>query len=360
VFKIRVIIFAEGPTTLTMRILPLMRFLEGQGFNCKLVPEVNWRAKAGTSVGNFLSIFITHSPAEYIKTLVDCPDIVISSKTSNPQMYLLESLLKQKNIKFLFDITDATYLYNSCFFGIPMRPHSDNIEQVIQKADSVTTNGHYLQNYTLNYNKNSFLVHDPVDCQIFYPRPKPSRNCITLGWEGNPTAHLENLILLINPLERICNEFKVKLKIVAYLGDQRVKKMFEKLEPLIEIDYGSPYWLTVSDFAQAISEFDVLLAPIQKTPWYEGKSALRVGIGMATGVPVVASPVGEQKYVIRHGFNGFLAKDEDDWYKYLKLLIENKTLRTLIGSNGRATAEKELSTLICGKKLADILYRMCP
>jgi glycosyltransferase involved in cell wall biosynthesis len=355
-----VLIFGEGPTTLSMRILPLMRFLEGQGFNCKLVPEVNWHAIAGNGVGNILSLFITHSPAEYIKALADCPDIVIASKTSNPQMYMLQKLLKQKNIKFLFDITDATYLYNSCFFGIPIRPHSDNIERVIQQADSVTANGHYLQNYSLNYNKNSFLVHDPVDCQAFYPKLKGTSNCITLGWEGNPTAHHENLTLLVNPLDRICNEFKVKFKIVSYLGDQRVKKMFEKLEVHMEIDYGYRSWLPMADFAKAMSGFDIFLAPIQNTPWFKGKSALRVGIGMAMGIPVVASPVGEQRYIIRHGFNGFLAKDEDDWYKYLKLLIENKTLRTSIGSNGRATAEKELSTPICGKKLAEILSQICP
>jgi glycosyltransferase involved in cell wall biosynthesis len=342
-----------------MRILPLMKFLEDHGFNCKLVPEVNWRATAGNSVGNILSILITHSPTEYIKTLADCPDIVIVSKTSNPQMYMFEKLLKQKNIKFLFDITDATYLYSSCIFGIPMRPHSDNIERVMQNADSVTANGHYLQNYSLNYNKNSFIVHDPVDCLTFYPKLKERSSCITLGWEGNPTAHYENLTLLINPLERISDEFKVKFKIVSYLGDQRIKKMFEKLTTHMEIDYGSMFWLSLADFAQALSEFDILLAPIQKTPWFEGKSALRVGIGMAMGIPVVASPVGEQKYVIRHGVNGFLAKDEDDWYKYLKLLIENRAIRASIGSNGRATAEKELSTPICGRKLAEILSQIC-
>jgi glycosyltransferase involved in cell wall biosynthesis len=41
---------------------------------------------------------------------------------------------------------------------------------------------------------------------------------------------------------------------------------------------------------------------------------------MALGIPVVASPVGEKKHVIRHGINGFLAGTEEDWYQYLRYL----------------------------------------
>jgi glycosyltransferase involved in cell wall biosynthesis len=73
------------------------------------------------------------------------------------------------------------------------------------------------------------------------------------------------------------------------------------------------------------------------------------------GIPVIASPVGEQKYVIKSGINGFLASTEEDWYKYLKLLIEDAHLRNVIGRSGRETAENSLSSVVSGKNLFEII-----
>lgn len=119
---------------------------------------------------------------------------------------------------------------------------------------------------------------------------------------------------------------------------------------------GKPDMSSVFDVCQKISETRGGTA--SKNLWYEGKSALRVGIGMAMGIPVVASSIGEQKYVVKHGVNGFLAKNEEGWYQYLKMLIENDDLRERMGKHGRETAEKELSLNVNGRKLCQILTRL--
>ena len=36
---------------------------------------------------------------------------------------------------------------------------------------------------------------------------------------------------------------------------------------------------------------------------------------MAAGIPVIASPIGENKIIIENNINGFLAKDNNDWFK---------------------------------------------
>ena len=131
--------------------------------------------------------------------------------------------------------------------------------------------------------------------------------------------------------------------------------MFDELERVMDIDYGSNQWVPIEKLPELLSDFDIMVAPLQKTAWYEGKSALRAGLGMAMGIPVVASHVGEQKYVLRHGVNGFLAKNEGEWYTYLKLLIENASMRASIGLRGRETVKKELSLSVCGRNLLKIL-----
>jgi glycosyltransferase involved in cell wall biosynthesis len=194
-----------------------------------------------------------------------------------------------------------------------------------------------------------------VDTDLFKPNLHTNSNKITIGWEGVPRHHYGNLLTLKGPLERIAKEYDVRFKIVSSLGDLHVKKMFRDLEDLIEIDYGLRNWSPLSKLPQEMSVFDLMVAPLQNTLWCEGKSALRVGLGMAMGIPVIASPVGEQKYVIRHDDNGLLARNENDWYQSLKQLIEDGKLRRDMGRKGRETAEKELSLSVCANKLLDVI-----
>jgi len=352
-------IFAGGlDATLTGRIQPLAKMLAVCGADCKLIAPINWVQMVKGKLGNIFSIILTHPFEKYFQTMVDPPDVVIIGRASTPQIYLFEKFLKDKGVKVIFDLDDALFLPMSKIFGVNVRSGSFCLEKIVKSADFVTVNGHYLMHYFRALNEKTGLIHDPVDTNLFNPKTRITHEKLTIGWEGNPHVHYENLAILINPLMRLANEYDVKFKIVSYLGDLRVKEMFSKLEKLMEIDYGIKKWVPIDQFAVLLSDIDVLVAPLQKTLWYEGKSALRVGIGMAMGLPVVASPVGEQKYVVKHGINGFLAENEDEWYNYLRILIEDDKLRMIFGEKGRKMAEDELSLEVNGKKLYEIIKAM--
>lgn len=352
----KVDIFAGGlDATLTGRIQPLSEMLGLCGVDCRVIAPINWAPIAKGKLGNIFSIVLTYPPKECAQTMADPPEVVIVGRVSTPQIYLFEKLLRNRSVRVIFDLDDALFLPTSKLFGANIRPRSFCLEELVKNADFVTVNGHYLMNYVKALNEKTAIVHDPVDTELFNPKLRISHEKITIGWEGAPRSHYENLAFLIDPLKRLAKEYDIRFKIVSYLGDLRVKKMFSKLEKLMEIDYGLEHWVTMDEFAESLSDFDILAAPLQRTPWYEGKSALRVGIGMAMGMPVVASPVGEQKYIIKDSLNGFLAQNEDDWYKYLKALIEDGELRETMGKNGRETAEKKLSLRVCSKKLFDII-----
>ena len=351
--------FAGGlDATLTARILPLASGLKKFNVECNIIPPIDWQSFVKCKLGNILSVAFTHHFNRYVDVLSDPSDVVIIGRTSTPQMYLLQKLLKSRNTKVIFDLNDALFLPNGRLFGVNIRPGSFCLEGVVKNADFVTVNGHYLLKYVQSLNQNSALIHDPVDVDLFVPKSKSRSNEITIGWHGNPRMHYKNLQMLIKPLEKIAHKYDIKFKVVSYLGDLKVKQMFRTLEKVVEVDYGLDHWVPLAKYSQLLSDFDIMVAPLQKTLWYEGKSALRVGIGMAMGLPVVASPVGEQKYVLRHGINGFLAKGEEEWYNYLKMLIEDSNLRDSMGKSGRETAEKELSSLVCGKKLFDIIKEL--
>ena len=354
----KVTMFAGGlKATLTARTLPLAEALEDYGVECKLIAPIRWPSVVKGKLGNVLSVALTHLPKKYIETLQKPPDFAIIGRVSTPQMYLLQKLLRSKGTKVIFDLDDALFL-PSRVFGINFRSGSFCLEGIIKNADFVTVNGNYLLEYVKVFNKNATVIPDPVDDKFFSSKSGKDCDKITIGWEGNPKAHYGNLVMLVKPLGMLARKYDIRFKLVSYLGDVKVKQMFGKLECVAEVDYGLNRWVSLDEYAKLLSDFDILVAPLIKTPWYEGKSSLRVGIGMAMGIPVVASPVGEQKYVIKHGINGFLAKNEEEWYKYLKMLIEDEKLRDSMGKSGRETAEKKLSSSACGKKLFDIMNRL--
>jgi glycosyltransferase involved in cell wall biosynthesis len=357
----RITIFAGGLyTTLSARTLPLAEFLQKRyNITTEIIMPIPWNFIAKGKIGNILSVILTYRIKEYIKAATKSSDIVMIRKTANTQTYIFQKILKERGVKVLFDIDDALFLPSSNIFGIKIRPGTFFLEKILRNSDYVLTNGHFLLHYVREFNKNSCMIHDPIDTELFSPEKK-IRNAkqIVIGWQGNARIHSRNLAMLINPLKRIGKEYRnIKFKIVSYLGDESITRMFSPLEKYMEIDYGTKNWVPLRSFAKMIYNFDILVAPLEDTPWNRGKSALRVGIGMALGIPVVASPVGEQKYVIRHGVNGFLANNEEEWYTYLKILIEDEHLRKKMGKEGRKIAENELSLEVNGKKLYEIIKR---
>ena len=95
--------------------------------------------------------------------------------------------------------------------------------------------------------------------------------------------------------------------------------------------------------------------PLRHDEWSEGKCAYKLIQYMASGLPVVASPVGMNQVVVRDGVNGFLADTPEQWRAALLTLRADPALRRRMGAAGRALVEAEFSHLKVGVQLAQAL-----
>ena len=95
--------------------------------------------------------------------------------------------------------------------------------------------------------------------------------------------------------------------------------------------------------------------PLHDTPWERGKCAYKLLQVMAAGKPVIASPVGANVQVVRHGVNGFLANTTEEWTDALRTLAADPDLRQRMGAAARRTVEDQYSTASIGPRLAAIL-----
>lgn len=282
------------------------------------------------------------------------PNIVILHRSSNFIDYYMIKRVK-KHTKVIYDFDDA--LFHGQLLG--RMAANSHIKSVIRQSDAVTAGSHYLEEYARNVNKNVYLLSTPVDTKLFHPDVRKNASCddkITIGWLGAGTKdQLHYLRLLKEPLRNLNRKYDIKFKIVSALSKEVI---MEFKNEAFDVDFGLDYWAPLNKMPSLIADFDIGVMPLSDDPYSRGKCAMKALEYMAMGIPVVASDVGENRYVIDNEVNGFLASNTEEWVNNLNLLIENKNIREKIGKKGLETVEKKYSLKVCGAMLADILTKM--
>jgi len=78
---------------------------------------------------------------------------------------------------------------------------------------------------------------------------------------------------------------------------------------------------------------------------------------MACGLPVIASPVGVNRQIIRHGETGFLAESHAEWLDAILTLKNSPALRQKMGRAGRLRFEAEYSLQVTAPRLLALLQQ---
>jgi glycosyltransferase involved in cell wall biosynthesis len=107
--------------------------------------------------------------------------------------------------------------------------------------------------------------------------------------------------------------------------------------------------------ASSIGMFDIGIMPVPDRPFERGKCGYKLIQYMASGLPVIASPVGANRQLVHHGENGFLASSIEEWEHYLRLLINDRNLRRSMGRKGRKLIEERYSLQYAAPKLVSLL-----
>jgi glycosyltransferase involved in cell wall biosynthesis len=109
---------------------------------------------------------------------------------------------------------------------------------------------------------------------------------------------------------------------------------------------------------EAIQEFSVGMMPLIDDPWSEGKCGYKALLTMACGIPTVASPVGVNRDIVRHGENGFLAGTEEEWYRSLAFVLTHREEALSIGLRGRRAVEERYSQTVCERRMLEVVLQV--
>ena len=234
--------------------------------------------------------------------------------------------------KLIFDFDDAIFL---TFPGL--------FEMVVHESDLVFAGSHLLYGYASKFNNKTHLIPSAVRTDVFKPlNSLRDKNTVVIGWHGSVANQLNNLKML-TPVLRSLTRYDIIFKLLGTKGNKNIQNFFRKQLPNIKVEFGLDEWVPYEQVPLLLANVDIGVSPLKDNIWNRGKCAMKLLEYMALGLPVVASNVGEHSYIIRNGYNGFLASSTEEWVKFLSMLIEDTSLRREMGTNARKFIEKHYS-----------------
>ncbi len=115
-------------------------------------------------------------------------------------------------------------------------------------------------------------------------------------------------------------------------------------------------WVHPDDMPKILARADVGLLPFsQDSLWIRSKSPTKLFEYMASGLPVIASAIGEVTHVIEHGRSGLLADGAAAFHAAMIELAGDPDRRRLLGLAARARVETHYSIPVLVDRLARYL-----
>lgn len=229
------------------------------------------------------------------------------------------------------------------------------MSETMKKCDYLITTTDALARELKQYGKEVFINRNVASEEMvrlsLNASKKNRRNSerVVIGYLSGSITHNPDFELIKPALIKIMDEYEnVDLLMMGYLDLPEDLMRFK--ERIIQKPFSDWHVLP-----RIIAGIDINLAPIEKTIFNEAKSENKWTEASLCEVVTVASDYGAFHDVIKDGETGILCKNNNDWYKSIKQLIENKDLRERIGNNAKREVLKKYVTTYSGTELAKFI-----
>lgn len=238
------------------------------------------------------------------------------------------------------DYDDAIFhRYDGHASALVRRVLGRKIDRIMAAARVVVTGNDYLAERARAAGaKQVVILPSVVDPSRYTARPTFGAGGMVVGWIGSPatTPHLASVAPALASLRD--------------LPGLRIETVGAAPFAVEGVAVTQRPWSEASEAAD-IARFDVGIMPLPDDPWSRGKCGYKLIQYMASGLPVVASPVGANRRIVEHGVNGFLAADAASWSQSLRTLHADPALRARFGAAGRARVVAEYSRAVVAPRL---------
>lgn len=312
-----------------LRLYQFIPHWEDAGIDCVVHPLLNDRYlqelydKKGVSKVNLLKGYLS---ALKRVCLAGRYDLVVIEKEVFPFLPpLAEWWLNLRGVPYIVDYDDAI------FHNYDLSPRKSvrfllggKIASVMRRAAVVVCGNEYLAEYARTAGAREVIrIPTVVDTRRYTPVVgHTTSRPVVIGWMGSPMTS-KYLKTLQPALASLASRHGIRLHLVG-ASEGIGLGASEAVLP----------WSEDTE-ASLIRAFDIGIMPLEDSPWEKGKCGYKLIQYMGCGLPVVGSPVGVNREIIREGINGFAPGTEAEWTSALDRLIRDPELRLRMGRAGR-------------------------
>ena len=332
--RLTVVYLAEGPSSNV-----------GYDYRCK------YYAQAMAALGADVCIL---SPVDVPQRIADIKraDILIVWRATFCEMIQAAIAAARTNkAVIIFDIDDLIFEPKIAKASIidGMRFHKldaaffTNVMNTALASDMYTATTNTLSMYLRRMGKPTFkLVNGYSDDDFLTARravrkrrAESQDGLIRIGYAGGTKTHQKDFSIVVTSVVRILKEYPQVRLVLFKLGEEVLLELseFPELENMkSQIEWRN--FVPHCQLPEELARFDISLAPLEVgNPFCEAKSELKFFESALANVCVIASPTEPYINAIEQGVTGFLANNDEDWYHYIKLLIDDGDLRKTLSAN---------------------------
>lgn len=274
------------------------------------------------------------------------PDLIWIEQEVFPWLpWPIERAILGKKVPLVCDYDDAVFhRYDQHNNKAIRQLLGRKIDGLMARANLVTAGNQYLADRAVSVGaRHVEIVPTVVDVETYSTRHLPSDDKRSrIGWIGSPSTWSEFMVPILPTLTSIASEHGATIRAVG--ADHGVHA-----DPEIE----NLPWSEQAEI-ELIQGMDIGIMPLDDSPFARGKCGYKLIQYMACGVPVIASPVGVNSEIVKHGVNGFLVKTEADWINSIETLLRDATMRQRMGEAGRKLVEQKYSRQVFGPKVVKL------
>ena len=267
-----------------------------------------------------------------------------------PAIY--ERLLARSGKPLIFDFDDSIWSNkqqknNGIFSSLHFFGKTSTLCRI---ASAVTPGNEFLAEYARQFNDRVTVVPTSIELDDYPEIPEPAASQpFVVCWTGS-TSTLVHFEEARAPLEELARRIPLVVKVICNKPPER---------PIAGAEMRFVAWSKENE-AREIGDCHAGIMPLPDDEVARGKCALKALQYMATGRPVLVSPVGVNKAIIRSGENGYLAATADDFVAFLLELANSPELRARLGSAARRTVEQHYSAEVVAARFAEVVRSVVP
>ncbi|MFS1512911.1 glycosyltransferase [Chengkuizengella sp. SCS-71B] len=264
-------------------------------------------------------------------TFFDIDDLVIDFKYVNQIKYI--QTMNQNDYDLYMDGV------NRMQQTLKLCDHAITTTETLKEELSKYVNGEVFINRNVSSDYMAYLALEALKTKA------PASKKIVIGYFSGSITHNDDFQMILPIIKRILSEYKnVYVKIVGLLD---VPDELENYKEQIIVEKFH-HW---QELPNIISAVDINICPLENTIFNRAKSENKWVEAAFVKTPTIASNVGAFNTCIKHGVDGLLCNDNEDWYLSLKLLIEDVKKRKSIAENAYHRVRKNNVTSYTGLSL---------